>query len=47
VFDALMPSYATIAASFSPLQRSLVSGDLGEYARNRTINGRVDGKQIR
>jgi hypothetical protein len=39
VFDALMPSYASIAASFSPLQRSLVADEIAEYAVNRTING--------
>jgi hypothetical protein len=39
IFDALMPSYASIATSFSPLQRNLVAGGLAEYAINRTING--------
>lgn len=39
VFDALIPSYASIAASFSPLQRSVVTDVVAEYAINRTISG--------
>jgi hypothetical protein len=39
VFDLLMPNYAQIVASFSPLQRGSLSADIGEYVINRTING--------
>ena len=39
VFDKLLPSMPTIIASYSPLQRVSISGDIGEYAINRTING--------
>lgn len=39
VFDLLMPQYASIAASFSPLQRSTYTPGYAEYAVNRIING--------
>lgn len=39
VFDILMPSFASVVASYSPLQRASVSSDLAEYAVNRTIEG--------
>lgn len=39
VFDALMPDFTEIVASYSPLQRVSISEEIGEYAVNRTING--------
>lgn len=39
VFDALMPYFAGIVGSYSPLQRVSISADIGEYAVNRTIRG--------
>jgi hypothetical protein len=39
VFDLLLPSMPQIAATFSDLQSVAMSGGIGEYAINRTING--------
>ena len=39
VFDVLIPNMANIVASYSPLKRSSLSQNIGEYAINRTING--------
>jgi len=39
VFDILLPNMSQIAASFSDLQSVALSGGIGEYAINRTING--------
>jgi hypothetical protein len=39
VFDLLLPSMPQIAATFSDLQSVALSGGIGEYAINRTING--------
>lgn len=40
VFDALLGEMPAIIGSFSPLQRASISSDVGEYASNRTIDGR-------
>ena len=39
VFDALLPNMPQIVGTFSALQSVTLSGGLGEYAVNRTING--------
>lgn len=39
VFDVLMPEYAAIVASFSPMYRGVLSGDMGEYVIKRNIDG--------
>lgn len=39
VFDALLPHFPAITASYSALQRVSISPDIGEYAVNRTIDG--------
>jgi hypothetical protein len=39
VFTVLLPHMVEIMASYSPLQRVSLSGDIGEYAVNRTIDG--------
>ncbi|MFQ5487862.1 MAG: hypothetical protein ACE5ET_05380 [Gammaproteobacteria bacterium] len=39
VFEALLPYLPEIIASYSPLSRASISGDIGEYAITRTING--------
>ena len=39
VFDILLPSMPQIAATFSDIQSVALSGGIGEYAINRTING--------
>ncbi len=39
VFEALLPDFPTIIASYSALQRVSISDDIGEYAINRSING--------
>jgi hypothetical protein len=39
VFDILLPSMSQIVATFSDLQSVALSGGIGEYAINRTING--------
>jgi hypothetical protein len=39
VFDVLLPYMPEILASYSPLQRVVVSTDIAEYAINRLING--------
>jgi hypothetical protein len=39
VFTVLLPHMVEILASYSPLQRVSLSGDIGEYAINRAING--------
>jgi hypothetical protein len=38
-FDILLPSMSQIVATFSDLQSVALSGGIGEYAINRTING--------
>jgi PKD repeat protein len=40
VFQALLPQMPQIIASYSPLRRISISESIGEYAVNRTINGR-------
>jgi PKD repeat protein len=40
VFDLLLSEMPGIVASYSALQRVAVSTDMGEYALNRTIDGR-------
>ena len=40
VFDVLMPHFAEIVSSYSPLQRASISQYIGEYLINRVINGR-------
>lgn len=40
VFTALLPQMPQIVASYSPLRRVSISENIGEYAINRTINGR-------
>ena len=40
VFTALLPQMPQIIASYSPLRRVSISESIGEYAINRTINGR-------
>jgi PKD repeat protein len=40
VFDALLASMPSIVASYSPLQRVSLAPEIGEYAVNRTIDGR-------
>lgn len=39
VFDTLMPYFPAIVASYSTLQQLSISGDMGEYAVNRMIDG--------
>lgn len=39
VFQALLPHMSAIVNSFSPLQRSMISEDIGEYAINNTRDG--------
>lgn len=39
IFEALLPSMNSIVVSYSPLQRVDISGRVGEYAINRTIEG--------
>jgi hypothetical protein len=39
VFQALLPHMPAIIASFSPLQRSKISEDIGEYAINNMRDG--------
>jgi len=39
VFDILLPTMPQIAATFSDIQSVALSGRIGEYAINRTING--------
>ena len=39
VFDALMPYMPQIVASYSSLERSDISSDIGEYVIARTYNG--------
>lgn len=39
VFDALMPNFPAIIASYSGLQRVSVTSEIGEYAVNRVIDG--------
>jgi hypothetical protein len=39
VFDILLPNMPQIAATFSDIQSVALSGGIGEYAINRTING--------
>lgn len=39
-FDALLPYMPQIIASYSPLRRVSISQDIGEYAINRTYQGR-------
>lgn len=40
VFQTLLPQMPQIIASYSPLHRISISGEIGEYAINRTIGGR-------
>ncbi|HJX10202.1 MAG TPA: hypothetical protein VJ733_06825, partial [Candidatus Binatia bacterium] len=40
VFDAFKTQFPQIIASYSPLRRVSISGDIGEYAINRTYQGR-------
>jgi len=39
VFDTLMPTYSSIASSFSALRRGSLGADYAEYAINRVIDG--------
>jgi len=41
VFDRLLPYMPEIIASYSPLQRVSLSGDIGEYAIMRVIDGQL------
>ena len=38
-FDRLMPYFSQIVATFSDLELVSISGDIGEYGINRTMNG--------
>lgn len=40
VFEVLAPHMPEIIASYSPLRRVSISENIGEYAINRTINGK-------
>jgi hypothetical protein len=40
VFEALKPQFPQIIASYSPLRRVSISENIGEYAINRTFQGR-------
>ena len=41
VFEVLLPHMAEIVASYSPLIRISLSGNIGEFAVNRTIDGEL------
>lgn len=40
IFEALLPDLPQIVASYSPLQKISISSEVGEYAVNRTLDGR-------
>ncbi|MCP4702343.1 MAG: hypothetical protein GY862_36605 [Gammaproteobacteria bacterium] len=41
IFEVLLPHMPEIIASYSPLLRASISGKIGEYAINRTIDGQL------